>query len=395
MFPPDLFTGQKPLFTVTADNMSQYADMLNDGQKLMFKTFGAAGFHINVFPSERTACAPQYVYDNTAKNIARAKAVDGGLTIGITGAFGGVPFPILSDDPTAAGAQAMWNHLTRWQGAFQSSLTAQYVVGNNTRTLTNAEQISIRQRYYDPSLAPEDFNGVLLEEYLEYTAPPTAVGGKFLVIDTLQPKQNPNRAYEYLVGEGRVRQLPQAEYDVPAPQLGDAVNYDEAYLFQGAMDRYVWKLVGKKEMIIPYNQQTMMNTTPEDLLGLQFVNPDRVRYEIHRCWVVEASLAPGARMTDPFRRFYIDEDTWTVVAADLYDTQNNYWRYAENILIAQPDLPGTIITGSVWYNFQEAKYVFAGTFFGTPYPIGGKAVGFAPIDASKFDPQSMANSGGL
>ena len=394
MAPPDLFGDQEPLFTVTVSNMVQYADMLSVGQAEALTRFGNSGYKLNVYPSARTASAPQYVYDNAYKNVTSAQAVPEGLVYGFTGAVGGPPFPILSDDSAIAGIQAMWNHLTRWNGEFSNYVDSTIVVGNGQRYLTNAYKLLSMSKYYDPAVTPQTFSGFYNQNYLEYVAPPNLVGGKFMPNYSLQPDKIQNTAYEYLVGLGRIRQAPNAEYDTPATQFGDAINYDEVYLFLGSLDRYSWKLIGKKEMIVPYNQHKLFLSQVDDTLGLKFLNPDITRYEVHRCWVVEGHLAPGKRMTDPVRRFYIDEDTWTILLSDLYDDQGNYWRFAQQFNEVHPQLPGTTEVAQCYYNFQESKYVVSMPFYNAPVPLGS-TINFDPIPASQFNPQSMATSGGL
>lgn len=394
MLPPDLFGDEKPLFKVTAANVAQYANLLCDGQKEMLKRYGSAGFRFDVYPTHRTAAAPQYVYDNTFKNVTRAQPVAGGLVQGFDGAINGVPFPILSDDPSVAGAQAMWNHLLRWGGQFANMTFCAMVIGNNQRVLTDAWDFNIRYEYYNPNMTRETLGDVFANYYLSYVAPPNTAGGKFVTNFSLRSDRTPSSAYEYLVGEGRIREAPQTQYDIPATQYADAINYDESYLFTGPINRYTWKVVGKKELIVPYNQSALFRGQQEDVLGYQFINPDLVRNEVHRCWVIEAQLAPGARMTEPVRRFYLDEDTWAAMMAESYDDQGNLWKYGENFNEVHPDLPGTTVICALVYNFQSAEYAYGGVFYNAPAPLGG-GINFKPQPASLFDPQSMADSGGL
>lgn len=390
---PDAFADEKPVFSVTAENMSKYSDMLSDGQKQMFKHFPE--YQIDVYPTHRTACAPQYVYDNTAQNVSRTQIAAGGITHGITNCFAGPPFPILSDDPATAGAQVIWNHLLRWNGAFSYSIQSVYVVGDGGVSLTSGFNYFGRALYYNPDLTVDTFNGNITNYYIEYLAPPNLLGGKFQTNANIQPLTHPNSAFEYLVGEGRIREAPQTEYDTPNTTYGDSNNYDEAFLFFGAMDRYTWKLVGKKEMIVPYNQSAIFRALPKAFLGAKLADPSLVRHEVHRCWVVEATLAPGKRMSDPFRRFYVDEDTWTALQSDLYDRQGNYWRYGINMMESHPELPGTVFIGSIFYNLQSQEYIVAMPFYDGPAPLACGNTTFQRQPASLFSPESMANSGGL
>src|SRR5690554_6052165 len=104
----DPFADDKPLYTITADNLDQYRDKLTDGIIQLFED-NPDTFKIDVYPTRRTAAAPQYVYDNTRENANRAELKNNGLTV--EGAYGGVPFPI-----PQSGLEVHWNHLTLWRG---------------------------------------------------------------------------------------------------------------------------------------------------------------------------------------------------------------------------------------------------------------------------------------
>lgn len=392
--PPELFTDESPLFTVTVDNMAQYADMLTEGQQQMLKRFGPKGHKLNVYQTHRTANAPQEVYDNTALNVTRAQPGPGGYKYGFTGAVGGIPFPILSADPAEAGAQAMWNHQLRWSSYEQTFTNGVWVIGGGRISLSEIGKYYGRNNFYKPGITPDTYNGHTSTAYYEYVAPPSVAGAKFLITYSSQPWHQPDQAWSYLVGEGRVRQAPSADYDTPSTNFDDAINQDESYGFLGAQDRYDWKLLGKKEMIIPYNHNKLYFSQPEEVIGLDFINPDVLRYEIHRVWEIEARLSPGKRMTEPLRRFWLDEDTWIAVLFDSYDDQGNFWKTGLTGLMSMPQLPGTIYLDEAIWNFQSNNYVFGGTFFNAPYPLG-TTISFATQPSAQFDHNSMVNSGGL
>ena len=120
---------------------------------------------------------------------------------------------------------------------------------------------------------------------------------------------------------------PDIAYDTPSPVTSGMTTYDDSFMYNGKMDRYDFKLVGKKEIVVPYNDYKLVyNTKIDDVLKPKFVNPDAVRWELHRVWVVEATLKPDSRHIYAKRRFYIDEDTWIAVATDAYDARGNYFR---------------------------------------------------------------------
>jgi Protein of unknown function (DUF1329) len=396
--PPDYFKGEQPLFTVTADNMAHYSDMLCDGQKLLLTRYGAQGFKLNVYPSKRNFAAPQYMYDNTAKNVASAKPCSAGLVWGFTNAAGGVPFPIPSTDPGVAGLQIMWNHQTRYQGQYQSLNTTQFICSQGVNVIALTEALSIEYPYYFEGVTPETYNGLYFHTYLTYVQPANQVGGKFNAQSSTDLTKNKNVAYEYLVGEGRIREAPTPQYDIPVTQANDAINYDEVYIFNGAMDRYNWKLVGKKEMIVAYNVYDIFHAQPDaSTLMTNFANPELLRWEVHRCYVIEATLAPGKRHTMPHRVFYVDEDTWACMMSDGWDAQGNYWRFnhaVTNFTFA-PGGPAPFHFGQHIYNVQSNQYLVLSPWYDAPAPLGNPNLLMTPIPASTFSPDSMANSGGL
>jgi hypothetical protein len=394
---PNLFPGQAPSFTVTQANVQQYAHLLCDGQVQMLNRYGAKGYKINVYPTARTAAAPQFVYDNSALNVTRTRPVGSGIVWGFEGGYLGVPFPILSDDPVVAGGQAIWNHNLRWGGTFFEFNLSLMIGGTGSPVICTVSRQSYWYPYYDQyqTLAQYESNPRCSWIRIDQTAPANELGQTEIGGYSSNYERVPSVAFEYLIGEGRIRQAPDINYDIPNAQSDDVINIDEIDLFSGKMDRYVWTLRGKKEMIVPYNQWAIVNTPTSQVFGPDTVNQDLMRYEVHRVWVVEATLAPGKRHVMPHRFFYIDEDTWQILATDGYDAQGNYWKYGQLLVQAQPQAPGTTLSGFVIHNFQSNAYLMGGTFYADPAPIGGFPLNFEPQPHPTWSPQALANSGGL
>src|SRR5689334_20306804 len=109
------------------------------------------------------------------------------------------------------------------------------------------------------------------------------------------------------------------------------------------MERYTWKAVGKKEMYVPYNDYRLGSTNLKNAQILQpsHINKDLVRYELHRVWVVETNLKPGTSHIYKRRTFYVDEDSWQIVAVDCYDKRDQLWRVQETHSLAVYD-PGAV-----------------------------------------------------
>src|SRR5882762_4370157 len=104
---PDPFASDKPLFTITAANMSEYAAKLTEGHKKLLQTY--PDYKLIVYPTHRSAAQPQRIYDATKRIATTANLVPGGN--GVTGAVEGIPFPIPKQ-----GVEVFWNHVLRYRG---------------------------------------------------------------------------------------------------------------------------------------------------------------------------------------------------------------------------------------------------------------------------------------
>jgi hypothetical protein len=132
-------------------------------------------------------------------------------------------------------------------------------------------------------------------------------------------------AWSYLPGQRRVRLAPDVGHDTPNPATSGMTTYDDNQI--GGLERFDWVLKGKREMLVPYNNyDAVFWTSKEDLLTPHHAKPEAIRWEKHRVWIVEASLKEGQRHVYSKRRYYIDEDSWAIVAQESYDAQGNLWR---------------------------------------------------------------------
>jgi hypothetical protein len=326
----DPYAGEKPLYSITAKNMDQYADKLTDGTKAMLKKH--ASYRIDVYPTHRTAAAPQWVYENTAKNATAAKLNDKQIPVG---AFGGIPFPVPKN-----GAEAMWNHLLNWRGENIDFVDRAYLItseGKPVMTVDAAAAQSMPYYFRDGSL--ESSGGNYWNIRLVNAGPPIRAGEA--ILGRLNLDADRDSSYVYLAGQRRTRKLPNACCDTPTPATAGVMSFDELNVFSGRLDRFDWKLVGKKEVLIPYNTNRSLAGKDLDLVGPQHLNPDMVRWELHRVWVVEANLKAGMRHVAPKGRYYLDEDTWTAVLGDRWDAKGQLWKTMWQLPVMMPDLPAT------------------------------------------------------
>src|SRR3546814_12861612 len=72
------------------------------------------------------------------------------------------------------------------------------------------------------------------------------------------------------------------------------------------------------------------DATYDKVIRRGHINPEYARYELHRVWVVEATLKAGLRHAFSKRVFYVDEDSWSIAAVDCYDGRGQLWRFQED-----------------------------------------------------------------
>jgi hypothetical protein len=182
------------------------------------------------------------------------------------------------------------------------------------------------------------------------------------VHETLDQIKQPRQAWTYNPGQRRVRLAPNIAYDNPGTGSDGQRTSDQLDMYNGAPDRYDWKLVGKKESYIPYNSYKLHSDRLKlkDIIQKGHINPDPLRYELHRVWVVEATLKQGTRHVYKKRVYYIDEDSWSIAVVDCYDARLEIWRVQEGHLINYYDRELVGPTAEVVYDVQNGRYVALG-----------------------------------
>ncbi len=293
----DPFPNEKPTLKITANNASQHADKLSDGVQARMKKYPDS-FNLEIYPTHRTASAPQWVYDNSFKNATKAKTTHNGVSL--EGAYGGVAFPIPKD-----GAEVMWNHLLRWRG---ESVEIPFRVwvgatnGKHTMAVAAKDDHQFPYYYKDGSGEKGSDSEFLLLRQIQ-TEPSFKAGEQILLRDPLALGEKNRQAWQYLSGQRRVRRAPTIAFDTPDFVASGQNYFDEVFLFLGSLERYQWKLVGKKEIYVPYNNNRFLLAKTDEVLDAHHLKSDKMRWELHRVWVVEATLAPGKRHVVPKKRF--------------------------------------------------------------------------------------------
>jgi len=347
---PDPFADDKPLFTITKANLEQYKANLTPGQIAMFDTYPSS-YQMPVYQTRRSGSAPQWVYDNSIKNASTAKLIDGGN--GFTDAYGGIPFPIPQN-----GVEALWNHIARYRGTYIVRRASEVAVQRNGSYSLVTSQQEAMFKFYNPKGTAADLNNIMFY-YLSFTKSPARLaGGAVLVHETLDQVKEPRQAWGYNAGQRRVRRAPNLAYDTPIAAADGLRTADDTDMINGSPDRYDWKLLGKKEIYIPYNSYKV--TSPEvkykDLLQVGHLNPAFTRNELHRVWVVEGTLKSSARHIYSKRTLYLDEDSWQAAVVDQYDGRGELWRVSIAYLKNYYDLPTTWSALDSFHDLQARRY---------------------------------------
>ena len=380
----DPFANEKPLFSITAQNAAKYADKL-DGMIEMFKIH--PNYRMDVYPTHRTSTLPKYVIDNTLKNAIRCKGTQNDLIL--VGCYGGIPFPI-----PKSGTQVMWNHLTAFEFYTQSTNSNSFVVPTSGNpVLVNGAVGAQQWPAYEPGrTTPMEGKEQYWQLRLDYTAPARQVGEKLVLLDPFDTINYGRRAYTYIPGQRRVKLAPDLAYDTPAPTAGGSSNMDDAKGWLGALDRFDFKLVGKKEKFIianSYKYQDPKVCPFEKTLTPKFPNPECVRWELRRVWAVDGTVKPQFRHTSPKRNLFWDEDGFAGGVSENYDASGKLYRVVLVNSFPLGEGNGTNSSSFFTLDMHTGVYTLQG---GTSYP-GGGFYSIPAKPASYFSPEVLAGEG--
>ena len=353
---PDPYPNDKVLYTVTAQNLEQYKDLLTPGQIKLFETYPDT-FKMNVYQTRRSASYPEHVYQATIDNAVRAELVEEGN--GITQAAVGIPFPVPEN-----GLEAIWNHILRYRGealSRQGGQAAPTASGDFTY-IGFDEQLMLP--YNVKGANPEELqqSNILFKFKQKVSEPARIAGTALLVHETMDQIKTPRQAWTYNTGQRRVRRAPNVAYDAPGTASDGLRTTDDFDMYNGAPNRYTWTLKGKQELLIPYNDYRLHsdNVKYDDIIQPGHINPDLVRYEKHRVWVVEANLKSDTRHIYKKRVFFIDEDSWQIAVTDIYDNRDELYRVGVAHGINYYEVPTQWSTLEVFHDIQARRYIAIG-----------------------------------
>ncbi len=328
MFHLDPFASDKVIFAISSSNYQQYADKLTDGQMKMFETYPE--FFMNIYQTRRSAVFKPYVYEaalQNAKNAESYKTKDGRL--GFKNAIIAWAFPIPKN-----GDEALLNQVTRPLQPWMESW-------DNIAAVTRSgdyelSKISVQQhwKWSEPDNTLENFDpSVDSMFYFQSIKAPARIAGQVIVAnDPVHFVDKFRSAWVYNPGQRRVKRAPQIVHDNPLPASDGLATTDQKFGLNGPKDRFNYKLLGKREVYVPYNAYKVNSgdLKAEDIIMPNGrLNQNHTRYELHRVWVVEAALREGYKHDYSKRVFYLDEDSWWITLMDGYDRDGDIWRLQE------------------------------------------------------------------
>ncbi len=374
----DPYQEDAPLFTISAANLEEHAAQLSEGQKALLLAYPDT-WRMRIYPTRRSASYPEWVYEASRSNATNAQLVLEGKG-SVADAKVSSPFPI-----PQSGVEVVWNHTLRFRGVRVSRGVGSAAVTRrgNYSVVVSQQEIGV------PYAAPSDtafkraHPNVMLAFKTKIIAPSLRSGDGLLVIEPIDQTRDPRKVWNYSRALRRVLRNPYFAYDHPAPDSGGLRTVDELDIFNGPPDRFEWQLVGKRELYVPYNAYRLHgdDVEPDEILRVGHIEPELARYELHRVWVVEGRLKEGQRHVYSRRVFYVDEDSWQILAADSYDSEGRLWRVAEAHALNYYEVPVLWDTLQVYHDLRERRYFVFGIDVGLTAPRfqeGGDPREFSP-----------------
>ena len=348
----NIYKHETPLFVITSENLSQFQKNLTQGQLALFKKYPKS-YKLPIYKTHRSAAYPQRIYDKALKNATNTELSTTGN--GLINFDETAPFVIPNN-----GLEVMWNHLSRYRGgAISRGISTIVVQRNGDFTPIHATTQLTTPHYLLEGYDDKKDDNILFYFRRSVTSPARFAGNHFLVHETLDQVKQARNAWLYNSGQRRTRRAPDVEYDAPANGTEALRTVDAVDMFNGAPDRFDWKLVGKKEVYIPYNAFKLAdeNARYKDIIQDGHLNQDFSRYELHRVWQVEATLKEGSRHLFAARTFYLDEDTWQIALSDSYDHHGELSRIDEGHAIQMVNADVSVYAATVTYDLHSGRYL--------------------------------------
>lgn len=346
--------GEKPYVTITAGTREEWRDYLSAGHIALLEGHRKT-YRMELYRSQRTFANPGAVYDAAYQNAIKATLSPTGNAV--RDASIAVPFPMPKN-----GSEIIWNHKLRWRGTgYRRGVTQASVTPSG-----EAHLVSFREDADFPyARGGEDEDGIAQQWLWVVLQPERLHGFLMLVKESLDQEATPQQAWLQQQREDEPRRMRRGKtfgFDGPA-MLSDDLRFDDQLdSYFGSPERYTWRIVAKREMVVPYNSYALHGgrRTLRSLIRPAHMDPTLARYELHRVWVVEAILKPKDLHRHKRRTFYFDEDSWQILMVDLYDQSDRLWRFQEVHPIMAYDKATLMPAVEVHYDLGSSRYLLLG-----------------------------------
>lgn len=342
------YVADKPLYVITAKNVEQHQAVLTEGYRALFRTYPS--YTMPVYPTRRSASYPQWFYDASRRNATTVELTNNGFGFCCTAQ--GYPFPLPKN-----GTEVMWNHIMRYNTKGFKGFVNLAATQADGSYVVERSYLELAYMYNNAKSSVESIKGMNLYALTKTVSPPNKAGEAHLLHVPIDRIQNQTGVWVYNNSVGRARRIGEVGYDNPL--FDGLMTHDQIDMFNGPLDRYTIKLLGKKEMLIPYNSYRLYDPAVKykDILSKGHINQSLTRYELHRVWVIEAEVRAGFSHRYKKRTFYLDEDSWIVHLQDIYDERGQFWRTAESHSINFANVPVMVNGVQVHYDLQSRRYV--------------------------------------
>jgi hypothetical protein len=310
---------------------------------------------IPVYTSHRYAYYPDWVYSATQKNFREVRLMADGNQL--SHAWPGIPFP-----RPRSGQEVLWNHLLAYKGPYIKLDFLETTVHPHQTGAIVEHELQMLFDYYNPTRSASGPEDMLLYYLSKTTAPSHMAGGILLAHERINASLIPRQAWTYMPETRKVMRAPSIDYDSPM-RGSEAIRFaDEIDIYNGSIDRYDWQMLGKRILVIPYNNVKLIETARQfsqeqkALLTSYHPAPEYLRYELHRVWVVRGTLKTGRHHPYQERTLYLDEDSWLAIMADNKDKTGALWRVSLSYTALMHELPGLFKVADVFHDLKRQAY---------------------------------------
>lgn len=340
---PNAYPNEKPLYIITNANLAKYEKHLSPGQKALFHKY--KNYRMEIYPSHRDFRYPDYVCKLNKYNALHAVITDPQYGAIADAKQGTVPFPIAKN-----GIQMLMS------SEIAMVVWSEKLTVDNVDVLPNGTQVWGRILNWNYNI---ETNPIMRgkpytpDSIYDYTITSTLIplrdrGNATLSSEPLNFKAQQRLAWTYNQGTRRMSQLPVFGFAQPLAGTDGSMTIDQDRIFNGSPERYNWKLLGSRELYMPADDYKVneKSVTYKKLIGKHFPNPDYIRWELQRVYVVEGTLRPGYRHIYKKRVLYINQDSHQAEMGDFYDSRGalwrtgyvtNYWAYNAHVFAAGPE----------------------------------------------------------